>query len=234
MQRKDEKFEKYVFKASAVALSGSVRKPYYQGLGGHAAISTCAGAACRMTASSSKFALEQDVAYDSATSELTAQRDGQICRTIVQTSITNLRVGAVTARQVIGRLVSYYDISWFPKRKAPIILPVGSTIQGLRIGKDDSDREFKLPDAFTLTEEQQKACFEGKVDKNCLPGQIPPPIYVQGVGTIFLAEWTWVHPQEQHQQHLCMLRLALGSDFGAEADIGSVSSDGNGWPPYAL
>ena len=233
MQRKDEKFEKYVFKGSAVALTGSVRKPYYQDLGAHAAAGTCAGAACRMTASSDKFALQQDVAYDSARTELTAQREDPICRTIVQTTITNLKVGPVTAKQVIARLVSYYDIRWFPKRKAPIILPVGSTIQGLRIGKDDRDREFKLPVAFSLNEEQQTACFEGKLDKDCLPGTIPPPIYIEGVGTIFLAEWTWVHPQEQHQQRLTMLRLALGSDFGAEVDIGSVSSDGNGWPPYA-
>ena len=63
------------------------------------------------------------------------------------------------------------------------------------------------------------------------PGPIPEPIYVKGLGTIFYAEWTWVHPQERHQQHLTMLRLALGSDTGVALDISTGGSDGTGWPP---
>jgi hypothetical protein len=63
------------------------------------------------------------------------------------------------------------------------------------------------------------------------PGFIPEPIYVRDFGTIYYAEWTWVHPQERHQQHLTMLRLALGSDTGAAVCFGIGSSDGTGWPP---
>jgi hypothetical protein len=54
---------------------------------------------------------------------------------------------------------------------------------------------------------------------------------VKDLGTIFFGEWVWVHPGERHRQHLGMLRLALGSEDGAEIDVGIGDNDGSGWPP---
>ncbi|MEI9972841.1 MAG: hypothetical protein WDO73_12730 [Ignavibacteriota bacterium] len=113
----------------------------------------------------------------------------------------------------------------------PRILPAGSTIRNLRI--DGQVQELHLPKAFEANQKTHDSFFLGERDNDgdLQPGPIPEPIYIKGFGTIFYAEWAWVHPQERHRQSLTMLRLALGSDFGGDIDGGSGQSDGVGWPP---
>jgi hypothetical protein len=112
----------------------------------------------------------------------------------------------------------------------PRILPAGSTIRNLRI--DGRVQELHLPSAFDADQKTHDAFFLGELDEVTAlqPGPIPEAIHVKDLGTIFYAEWTWVHPQERRQQSLTMLRLALGSAFGADVDVAVGCSDGTGWP----
>jgi len=225
--------QKYLFKAHAVALRGSIRKPYYQELGDHLAIATYAGSRGRTECSNRDFAIGEDIAYDFAYTEIVAAQTGaNIYQTTVTAQVKGLRIGKrLTVDEVTCRLRSLYDSRAYPGRCLPRILPVGSTIRNLRI--DGQVQELRLPPAFSMDEKSQDAFFEGGRDQDNLlqPGFIPEPIRVADFGTIFYAEWTWVHPQERHQQRLTMLRLALGSDFGADVDVSGGDSDGIGWPP---
>jgi hypothetical protein len=230
----EQKFQKYLFKGRAAAFRGSIRKPYYQELGSHLEISTYAGSAGRMRCSNRDFSLVGEVAYESASTEIVAEQfDDHIYQTIVTARVENLRIAnRLTVDEVVCRLRSVYDGRDYPMRMAPRISPAGSTIKGLRI--DGKEQKLDLPSAFGPGEKDEDAFFRGQRDSDPFyPGFIPEPIHVEDFGTIFYAEWVWVHPQERRQQHLTMLRLALGSDFGADIDVGLSDNDGSGWPPLA-
>ena len=231
----DQKLGKYLFKGHAVALRGSIRKPCHQDLGNHLEISTYAGSAGRMRCSNRDFSVANEIAYESASTEIVAEQfDGHIYQSIVVARVDKLRIGnRLSVDEVTSRLRSVYDGRGYPGKMVARILPAGSTIKGLKI--DGKEQELDLPSAFQLDEKTQDAFFRGQLDGdvNCYPGRIPEPIYVKDLGTIFYAEWVWVHPQERHRQHLTMLRLALGSNLGANIDVGSSDNDGSGWPPLA-
>jgi hypothetical protein len=224
--------EKYLFKANAAALRGSIRKPYFQELGDHLAISTYAGSGGRTEATNHDFDLVGDVSYRFARTKIDAVISDGICRTTVLAQIEGLQIRKrLTVDEVICQLESAYDTRTYPGRCLPRITPAGSTIRNLRV--DGVVQELHLPPAFGGDRKTHDAFLRGERDQDTTlqPGPIPDPIYVKGFGTIFYAEWTWVHPQERHQQRLTMLRLALGSDFGADIDVGTDTSDGTGWPP---
>jgi hypothetical protein len=230
----NQQMQKYLFKGHAVALRGSIRKPYYQELGNHLEVFSYAGSAGRMQCSNREFSLAGDIAYESASTEIFAEQfDDHIYQAIVTSRVENLRIGnRMTVDEVTCRLRSVYDGRDYPRRMVARILPAGSTIKGLRI--DGRELKLDLPSAFQLDEKEQDAHFRGQLDSDSVyPGWIPEPIHVEDFGTIFYAEWVWVHPQERHQQHLTMLRLALGSDLGADIDVSIGSNDGSGWPPLA-
>jgi hypothetical protein len=230
---KKRTMQKFLFKAHAVALRGTVRKPYYQELGSHLEIATFAGSAGQTKCTSRGFALAEDIAYDLATTEIVAEKlDGNMYQSTVTAQVKNLRIGKrLTVDTVTCRLRSVYDGRAFPGRAIARILPAGSSIKNLRI--DGKVQDLPMPSAFSLDQKSQDAFFRGEYDKDPAfhPGRIADPIYVKDLGTIFFGEWVWVHPGEQHRQHLGMLRLALGSEFGAEIDVGIGGNDGSGWPP---
>ena len=228
-------FQKYVFKATASALSGSVRTPYFQLLGDHAAITTYAGSAGHIMAISRGFALGADISYVEATSEIRAEVEDPIYQMIIRSHIKNLRIGTrVSVEEVVCRIRARYDRRDFEVRKMPRLSPAGSTIRNLRI--DDQIQEIKLPSAFTMDEQEEDAFLEGKLDDPArfFPDTTPTPFFVAGLGAIFPAEWTWKHPQEKHRQSLCMLRMALGGDPGVMLDVCCCGGDGGGWPPFGL
>jgi hypothetical protein len=229
--------QKYLFKGSAVALRGRVRKPYYQELGEHAAVSTYAGAAGLSQASSRGFALGTDFQYDAAHSEVsTHERDG-VYRTSVRSTITNLRVlnGWLTAEKIVCGLESVYLASMYPQRLYSRILPADCRFEKLRVGERDLHPE--LPPAFHLTEQEREEFLLGKVreedEKKYYPGFFSPPFHDPEYGTLYFAEWSWVHPGERCAQHLTMLRMALGSNTGSDSDAASGTIDGKGYPPMA-
>jgi hypothetical protein len=212
------KMQKYLYKANAIALRGSIRKPYFQELGDHLAVSTYAGAGGRIECKSEGFAIGEELHYDSARTEIVASKQDGVFITSVTSQVFGLQVGKrLTVEEVTCRLQSVYDSRLYPEKCFPLVLPTGSTIRNLRI--DGEVQRLMFAPAFDAREGE--------------PGFIPEPIYVKDFGTIYYAEWTWVHPYEQHQQHLTMLRLALGSDTGAAVCVGNGSSDGVGWPPNA-
>lgn len=224
--------QKYLFKASATALRGSIRKPYFQELGNHLAISTYAGSAGRTESSNAGFSLNGDISYKFARTSIEAGMTNGIFTTTVVSQVEGLQIGKrLTVDEVICRLQSVFDSRTYPGNCLPRISPAGSTIRNLRI--DGKVQELQLPPAFGASQDQVNAFFLGRHDQEASlqPGPIPEAIRVADLGTIYYAEWTWVHPQEQHQQRLTMLRLALGSDLGADVDVGDGSSDGTGWPP---
>jgi hypothetical protein len=186
-----------------------------------------------MRCSNRDFSVSNDIAYESASTEIVAEQfDGHIFQSIVTARVENLRIGnRLTVQEVVCRLRSVYDARDYPQRVEARILPTGSTIKGLRI--DGKEQELDLPPAFFHDEKTQDAFLRGQLDGDPVhyPGRIPEPIYVKDLGTIFYAEWVWAHPQERRRQHLTMLRLALGSDLGADADVGFTDNDGSGWPP---
>jgi hypothetical protein len=208
--------QKYLYKANAIALRGSIRKPYFQELGDHLAVSTYAGSGGRIECKSEGFAIGEELHYDSARTEIIASQEDGVFTTSVTAQVFGLQVGKrFTVEEVTCRLQSVYDSRLYPEECFPRISPIGSTIRNLRI--DGEVQRLMFAPAFDAREGE--------------PGFIPEPIYVRDFGTIYYAEWTWVHPQERHQQHLTMLRLALGSDTGAAVCFGIGSSDGTGWPP---
>jgi hypothetical protein len=204
--------QKYLYKANAIALRGSIRKPYFQELGDHLAVSTYAGSGGRIECKSEGFAIGEELHYDSARTEIIASQEDGVFTTSVTAQVFGLQVGKrFTVEEVTCRLQSVYDSRLYPEECFPRISPIGSTIRNLRI--DGEVQRLMFAPAFDAREGE--------------PGFIPEPIYVRDFGTIYYAEWTWVHPQE----HLTMLRLALGSDTGAAVCFGIGSSDGTGWPP---
>jgi hypothetical protein len=212
------KMQKYLYKANAIALRGSIRKPYFQELGDHLAVSTYAGAGGRIECRSEGFAIGEELQYDSARTEIIASEQDGVFTTSLISQVFGLQVGKrLAVEEVTCRLQSVYDSRLYPEQCFPRISPDGSTIRNLRIDGEIQRLEFS-------------PAFE---DGEGEPGFIPEPIYVRDFGTIYYAEWTWVHPQERHQQHLTMLRLALGSGTGAAMCVGNGSIDGTGWPPGA-
>jgi hypothetical protein len=224
------KMEKYLFNAQAVALQGSIRKPYFQELGDHLAISTYAHSAGRTEATHRDFALGEDIRYEFARTSIEAVETGTVRETRLIAQVVGLRIGRrLSVGEVTCQLHSLYDSRTYPGRCRPRILPAGSTIRELRI--DGSLQELHLPKAFNA-EEEREAFFRGEreEDRTLQPGGIPEPIHVRDLGTIFYAEWTWVYP-DKHEQRLTMLRLALGSDLGAQIVVAMGGTDGTGWPP---
>jgi hypothetical protein len=226
------KMEKYLYNAQAVALGGSIRKPHFLELGDHLAISTYAHSAGVSEATHRGFALGEDIRYEFARTSIEAVERGTLHETTVIARIEGLRIGGrLSVGEVTCRLHSLYDSRTYPGRCRPRILPTGSTIHDLRI--DGNLQELHLPPAFNV-EEKREAFMRGEFDEDetLQPGRIPEPIHVPGFGTIFYAEWTWVYP-DQHEQRLTMLRLALGSDLGAQIVVAGGGTDGTGWPPTA-
>jgi len=228
------KMLKYLYKAHAVALQGTIQKPYFQELGDHLAIATYAGSGGRTECSNRDFAVGEDISYKFARTSIEAGEKDGIYQTTLIAQVEGLQVGKrLTVDEVTCRLQSVYDSSTYPGSCLPRILPAGSTIRDLRI--DGEIQQLHLPPAFDADQKTCGAFFLGERDEDTTlqPGPIPEPIYRKGFGTIFYAEWTWVHPQEHHQQRLTMLRLALGSQFGGSLEVGICGSDGMGYPPTA-
>lgn len=229
------RLQKYLFKGHATALRGSIRKPYYQELGNHLEISTYAGSAGHIQCSSRGFAVANDISYESAMTESVAQiLENSLYQCTVKAQVNNLKIGKrLSVDQVTCVLHSVYDGRTYPGRMIARILPAGSNIVNLKI--DGVVQKLALPSAFSLDQRSQDAFFAGQHDNDPAYHPVPPPeaIYVKGLGTIYYAEWVWVHPGEHHRQHITMLRLALGCDFGASVDVGIGGNDGSGWPPLA-
>lgn len=240
----DNGMQKYLFKGDAAALRGTIRKPYFQKLGDHAVVSTYAGSAGQGSASNRNFSVGgssntdadkgggDDLAYDAVTSEISAQYDGATYNTVIVSTIEKLSVGGgwLTADLVVGRLESRYNPREYPARTVARILPAGSRFVNLAVNHQPVNPD--LPPAFTLSEDEQEAFFDGKYDDDPRfhPGFFTRPLYLEGFGTVFIAEWTWVHPTEQYEQHLTMLRLALGSTLGGQVECSTTHVDGRGWP----
>lgn len=242
--------KKFLFKAQAVALKGAVRKPYFQELGEHAAIATHAGSQARLSSSSQGFLLRRrpapvdrasasatpraDFAYRSATSKINAGEVNGVYRTEVTSEILGLSVldGRLTVDRVFCSLVSQFDPREYPNRKVSRISPRGSTIQGLMV--DHKPIQIQFPQAFGMNEDQEQAFFAGRYDEDpnyqYHPGFFVEPFHLDNFGTLYFAEWAWIHPDETDEQHLTMLRLALGSDFGSDSDCASGRTNGSGWP----
>jgi hypothetical protein len=225
------KMQKYLYKGSATALNGSVRKPYYQNLGSHLAISTYAGSGGITECTNRGFQLGNDVKYASALTRIEAIQKGDEFHTTILAQVFDLKVGPVEVSEVMAQLHSVYNRNEYPGSCVARVLPVNSIIRNLRVNGVVKDSDLKLPKAFSARIDD--AFFSGKGDRNpdFEPGFVPTPLYIEGVGTIFYGEWTWIHPTEREQQKLTMLRLALGSDFGSDTDVCSVTGDGVGWPP---
>ena len=222
------KMQKYLYKAHAIALRGSIRKPYFQELGDHLSVTTYAGSTGRTTCKSEGFRVGDEVQYDTAHTQIVAGELDGIFTTSVTSQVFGLRVGKrLRVGEVTCRLQSVYDSNGYPQSCFPRISPAGSIIRNLEI--DGKERPLTFHPAFGATEQSGGQRPQSNEDDR--PGFIPEAFDVPGLGRIFYAEWTWVHPDEQHQQHLTMLRLALGSDMGAAICVGIGGSDGYGWPP---
>lgn len=229
------KLQKYLFRGHAIALSGSIRKPYFQELGNHLEISTYAGSAGHNQCSNRGFSVNGDVSYDLATTETLAEiLDDGVYRCTAKVQVQNLRVAKrLQVDQVTCVLRSTYDSRTYPGRMIARVHPAGSSISNLKI--DGTVQKLAMPAAFSLNSDAQDAFFRGEFDSDAgyHPGHIPPHILVEGFGTIYYGEWAWVHAGEHHRQHLTMLRLALGCDFGASIDVGTSDNNGSGWPPLS-
>ncbi len=110
------KMQKYLFKGHAIAMRGSIRKPYFQDLGKHLEISTYAGSAGHWRSSNDKGFSVSDlagngIAYDSASTEILAEKvDANTYRCVVTSEVVNLRAGKhLTVDKVTGVLTSVYD-----------------------------------------------------------------------------------------------------------------------------
>ena len=231
----DQSMQKFLFKARASGLEGRIRKPYHQDLGIHAPTQLFAGVAGKCSARCENFRLGNDLSYDLAATEITAESRGAIHRTVLTSRLENLRIrGRFSVELVVCRMESVYDTAHYPARRHSRISPSGSLIQGVRI--DGKLHEPKHHPAFGHDEGTRQAFFEGKHDDHpdFHPGFVPDSLHIPDFGTIYFAEWAWVHPDEKHRQQLTMLRLALGSDFGADLTMATADGDGTGWPPVGL
>lgn len=227
-----DKIKKFLYKARGVALRGSIRKRFYQELGEHAVVSTHAAAPGRMQAQSANFAIPNYIQYKAASSELTADVKGNIparqFRTRVTTEVEGLNVlnGRITADRVVGVLNSVFDERFYPGEPGPRISPFGSKFENLRI--DNKPVEVTLPPPFTTDPTDY---FNHKIPNIIEPSITAKPFHLEGLGTVYIAEWVWVHQDEKLQQVLVMLRLALGSDDGMDSDVCMCYSDGSGIDP---
>ena len=232
MITRPQRFQKFLFKADCFALEGTIRKPYFQKLERHVPLQTYAGSPTRAMARNEGFTIHRDISYGAASSEIVATSDnGTIHRTIVEAKLEKFQVrDRLTIASMVARLESRYDSRDYPGRRASRILPTGSSISGIEL--DGKRIEVRLPPAFELGEGEREAFFSGKFDRDPRfhPGFIPEPVHVEGFGTLYFAEWVWVHPDEREAQNVTMLRLSLGSDFGCDARGASGTSDGSGWP----
>lgn len=223
------KMQKYLFKASAIALRGRIHKPYFQDLGEHLPAMTYAGSSARHEFRSGGFKVGQEVQYDAARTEIIAGEQSGVFNTSVTAQVFGLQVGTrLFVEEVTCRLQSTYDSKNYPGSCYPRISPAGSIIKNLKI--DGKVQQLVFPPAFGAGEAGNPPVLDNRSDAP-QPGFYPEPIYVPNFGTIYYAEWSWVHPDERHQQHLTMLRLSLGSDLGAAMCVGIGGSDGAGWPP---
>lgn len=226
-------FKKYLFKGEATALRGSIRKPYFQELGSHLSASTYAGAPANIRCTNQNFAFGGVISYASASTSVIAVQQGSRFDCTVTAEIEGLRVGKrLSVGKIVSRLHSVYDSGAYPGNMIARVSPAGSTIEDLRI--DDKPLDLKLPTVFGFKPDREAEYLTGRAADNAFAPDIsliPPPFYIPDFGTIFYAEWAFVHPDEKHRHHLTMLRLALGSDFGADVDCGCTDNDGSGWPP---
>jgi hypothetical protein len=232
------RIKKFVYKSRGIALRGSIRKPFYQDLGRHAVVQTFAGSSGDSQSRNNNFSLPNFVRYASAESEIVADVVGQepdrLFRTRVTTVVEGLNVlnGRITADRIVSSLSSIFVERLYPKVKAPRITPAGSRFDNLQI--DGVLQNVPLPPAFS----NDPAAFaegirdeEPPIPEPPIPIILAAPFHKDGLGTVFFAEWVWVHPDERKQQALVMLRLALGSDDGMAADVGLCISDGSGIDP---
>ncbi len=226
--------QKYLFKGHAIALKGSVRKPYYQELGNHLEIATYAGSGGNLSATNRGFALvNNDISYESASTHISAgEVSPGIFECTVKSQVKNLRIGNILhVEEVTSQLRSVYDARSYPKRTIARISPAGSDIKNLVFGGEA--QKIIMPTAFRTNSKAETEFFAGTRDEELefQPSNPPKAIYKENFGTVYYAEWVWVHPQEKHRQHITMLRLALGSDYGGGIDVGICDNDGSGWPP---
>jgi hypothetical protein len=225
-------FQRYFFNSRAVALRAKIYKPYFEDLGEHAVVSTYGGSTGHSTSRNEGFAINKDISYGAAYSELIARNEGYIWRSIITATVERLNIlDRITADAVICRLEGIYDSRTYPAPKKTVILPSGSKIVNLRV--DGQLIEPKLPPAFTMNDWQTEAFFAGKQDPKdptFYPGIYAEPFYKEGLGTLHFGEWSWVHPGGHDEQKISMIRFALGSYFGMDGDCASGSTNGRGWP----
>jgi hypothetical protein len=234
-------FQKYLFKGTATALRGRVRKPYYQELGHHCDIATYAGTSGLIESVTRHFTLVNgDIKYDTAATKIEAEdKRGDEFRCTVTSTVKDLWIfNRFHVKEVTAKLTSVYFKSDYTKmRLIPRISPAGSTIKGATL--DGKELDMKLPDVFSHGRGEQEAFFHGEMDKAqnlrdvYEPPKPPDSIPGDNFGNIYYAEWAWVHPGEKHRQHIGMLRLALGSDSGGDVDVSLGGNDGSAWPPLA-
>jgi hypothetical protein len=225
-------FQRYFFNSRAVGLRAKIYKPYFEDLGEHAVVSTYGGSTGHSTSRNEGFAINKDVSYGAAYSELIARSEGYIWRSIIQATVERLNIlDRITADAVVCRLEGVYDSRSYPGPKTTLILPTGSKIVNLRV--DGQLIEPRLPPAFGLNDWQAKEFFAGKhdpKDPQFYPGIYPEPFYKEGLGTLHFAEWSWVHPGGHDEQKISMIRFALGSYFGMDGECAAGSTNGRGWP----
>jgi hypothetical protein len=228
-------FQKYVFRGSATALRGNIRKPYYQDLGRHLEIFTWAGSPVNIRCTNDGFAVGSEISYASATTSIVTTESGDFYECEAFSQVTGLNVaGRLSIDEVTSRLRSVYDKRSYPGRMAARVSPAGSTIKNLQV--DKRPLELRLPAAFAIGDDEANEFLYGRAnedyERRFLPDVklIPAPFAFQNFGTIYYAEWALSAVQEGHQ-HLIMLRLALGSDVGGDTDVGCTDNNGSGWPP---
>ena len=226
-------FQKYVFNSGATAFHGSIRKPTFQDLGNHLEVSTYAGSQANIQATNSRFAFDDVVSYESATTSIVARENGDYFEGETVARVTGLKIGGrLSIDEVTSRLRAVYDKRLYPQVMTARISPAGSTIKNLRI--DGKPLDLKLPAAFASSDAEADV-FLYRRDANTpaiAPDVrfIPAPFAIEDFGTIYYAEWT-LEAQKEGKQHLTMVRFALGSDLGADGDAGCTYSNGTPWPP---
>jgi len=226
--------KKFVYKARGIALRGSIRKPFFQELGEHAAVETHAGTSGREHSHSANFSIDRFIRYAAAFSEVNTEMIGEKparrFRTQVLSVVEGLDVlqGRITADRVVSKLTSVFDERFYAQERVPRISPAGSRFDNFRI--DGELQDIELPPAFTR--ENDDDFFNHECGKDVIsPAILAKPFHKEGLGTVYFAEWVWVHPDEMEQQALVMLRLALGSEDGMDADVAMAFSDGTGIDP---
>jgi hypothetical protein len=237
--KKDNGLRNFLFRGNAVGFRGRVTKPYFQELGEHAVSSTHAGSPGSCSAENRGFSLAGDVRYGRVSTSVEAVKLEDRCVTVVKATIEDLTIGGkLKAEAVVARLESVHFSREYPGRKVARISPAGSKIIGLTFDGKPPERELILPSAFATdpdTEEGRKemeAFFRGKYDRrpDWHPGQYAEAWVIPNFGVVRVGEWSWVHPEEKHRQHITMLRISLGSPFGGDFECNVVESNGAGWP----